>query len=148
MNREIKFRSQRVDNREWVTGDLCKSISGAPCIMPTAFFATREFEQQEDNEPQVISDSLAIGGFYPVKPETVGQYTGLRDKNGVEIFEGDVVRFNVESRPEVEGEERVTGLIGKVEIGKYCTTFGVWQAVYCSSIIVVGNIHSNPELLK
>ena len=143
MNREIKFRGQRVDNREWVTGDLCKSISGAPCIMPTAFFATREFEEQEDNEPQVISDSLAIGGFYPVKPETVGQQTGLKDKNGVEIFEGDVSMYK--------------GAKGFVfyddNTAMFMVRFPLLRSVYSFDSIngeleVIGNIYSNLELLK
>ena len=143
--REIKFRGQRVDNKEWITGDLCKSISGAPCIMPSAFFATREFDDQEEDQPQVISDSLAIGGFYPVVPETVGQYTGLKDKNEVEIYEGDILGL-----PEHKHEVWSSSVYYK-EGGFYITLNGaesILNSYRTGRSIVIGNIHSNPELLK
>lgn len=162
--REIKFRGQRTDNKEWIIGDLCKSISGLPCIMPNAFFATREFEDAEEDKPQVISDSLAIGGFFPVIPETVGQYTGLKDKNGVEIYDGDIVNFHIFTQElginygVSEGEKEFKGYICFEELGlafKQSEEDEEWfYLVYSPGMIheesfeVIGNIHSNPELLK
>ena len=124
--REILFRAKRKDNGEWVYGDLLQNID---C------YKIREREK----------DITRIAKSYEVIPETVGQYTGLKDINGKKIFEGDIVT----------GLFNYTDIIGHIVYGSDATFFIERKGLYGIGLNnaedwleVIGNIHDNKELLR
>ena len=136
--REILFRGKRTDNGEWVEGyyihrptAVCIGESNPSCIwVPAA---------DPDDDTKI----------FEVFPETVGQYTGLTDKNGRKIFEGDIVEGNSEYFT-------YTHPYGKVvyDGGQYLISFDdVLEDIEClgawaNDVEIIGNIYDNPELLE
>lgn len=134
--REILFRGKRLDNGEWVYGDLAIRIDGETTI----------YDRPSGN-------GLVCSVGRCVIPESVGQYTGLCEngKNGKKIFEGDIVK----AQDNVFGSPFDTGIIGKIvyeETAFFIETQNVMESQYlyneCAVYEVLGNIHDNPELLK
>lgn len=79
--RPIKFRGKRIDNGEWVEGWFIKSENG---------------ELSRILVSRKLNDSFMEYGHHDVDPATVGQFTGLQDKNGVDIFEGDKWHIDID----------------------------------------------------
>lgn len=127
--REILFKGKRVDNGEWTEGDLIQSRDKT-YIHPKA----NSFRVSETGLSKLIV-------LREVIPETVGEYTGLTDKNGKKIFEGDFIRSNSE-RGYIEYYPNDCAFDVVDDHGFY------WLISEMSNIEVIGNIHDNPELLE
>lgn len=137
--REILFRAKRIDNGEWVNGYY---------VYDYAHNAHFIFKNQLVC-PNCINDRRVDYSVcdYEINPETLCQYTGLKDKNGEKIFIGDIIRCTKGCPHEV--------IWLKEYAGRY---FGGMPAVYLSGLLEgytwtgeeekIGNIFDNPELLK
>lgn len=160
--RDIKFRGKIKGSNtgehalDWAYGDLVKELSTGKCFI---------YDLSHFDETTLLKDVLI-----EVDPKTVGQYTGLKDKNGKEIYEGDIlsykhIKYTDCSKEKIEAieEEVLIGLItyrplasiikpysenvmclGYDNINKECLVIDLES----EELEVVGNIYENPELLE
>lgn len=142
--REILFRGKRIDNGEWVEGFLLKECNYATCSWNLAI------EYKTDRFGKFAYDVAEIN------PETVGQFTGLTDKNEKKIFEGDIVR--VLGNQQVDDWKNVdyVALIAFLD-GGFCAIDGTVEehgfrryalARMDFGLEIIGNQFDNPELLE
>lgn len=121
--REIIFRGKRLDNGEWVEGFYNH--------IPNGRFG------MDEHLIQTIKENGKIGMLYDVDPSTVGQYTGLNDKNGKKIFEGDILSLRT-GRPHVV----------RFKNGAFILEDSAIPMSFAIKFETIGNIYDNPELLK
>lgn len=130
MKREIKFRGKRIDNKKWVYGFLA----------------------DEDYINDINSIDLSS---IEVDRGTIGQFTGLFDKNGKEIYEGDIISVNGKYPKLVKYIDdyacfclaNITDL-NKKWISPWQQVFPSWWNDFKREIRVIGNIYDNPDLIK
>lgn len=134
MNREILFRGKRVDNGEWVEGYYCPTpFSRFPC------------------KPSIYAVATINDHWRGIEVifETVGQFTGLTDKNNVKIFDGDIVTVE---NPNISDDEYGIvkfdndGAMFIVEFDTFTVDFG--NNIDGNRCEIIGNIFDNSELLK
>lgn len=134
MERQIKFRGKQL-NGEWAYGDLLRI--GGGCII----YIGSKTETQTPNIPKEseVAVELYDNDIAIVIPDTIGQFTGLTDCNGKEIYEGDIVRYT-EANDEIS-----TSKVRFVDAAFSPLTEIMWMGdAECE---VIGNIHDNPELI-
>ena len=138
--RVIKFRGQRTETKEWICGDLAHIYNRIPCIMPEWCMSS-----VPDDEEMKRNKEMLLGGFMEVIPETVGEFTGLHDKHGKEIYEGDILKEECELEDYFHVVEWGSGtfVLNENYRGDYSPIY-----LHYHEYEVVGNIHDNPELVK
>lgn len=125
MNHEILFRGKRIDNKEWVDGYYCpKPYSHFPC---------------EDTIFPIETLNQCWQGV-KIIPGTLSQYTGLTDKNGRKIFEGDIL--------EAESGNRGYVVFINGAFMKSCNSKDMPFLIASDVNAVIGNVFDNPELIE
>ncbi|MBC1374452.1 hypothetical protein HB839_02795 [Listeria sp. FSL L7-1699] len=129
--REIEFRGKRIDNGEWVYGNLMQFEDSATFI----------FADERKGASTLTYAHFIINNMHAIDEKTLGQYTGLKDKNGKKIFEGDICWDEY-------GE--CYGVV-KFEDAKFLYLWeniaeNLWEVA--DDIEICGNIHENLDLLE
>ena len=140
--RENLFRAKRTDNKKWTEGILVKSSDAdqgfGAIIIPTE--KSNMFLCEKEN-------NLGFEVWHPVIPETVCQYTGLTDKNGRKIFEGDILSAHLDD----QYPEDITYVQITWDGFSWCTRESTEDDVMtehdCNVFEVCGNVFDNPELI-
>ena len=152
--REILFRGKRLDNGAWETGSLV-------------------IVRMDCHDAQYYIADKMTGYHTPVDPSTIGQCTGLKDKNGNRIWEGDIVRYTFDSPDDPTATENglkvrtgrifwsewrasfavTAGRNGSASLNNDVARYVRGRQIYeyvrgANTVEVIGNIHDNPELLE
>ena len=128
---QVKFRGKRLDNGKWIIGYLVPVVNRGKTQM------------------HIVTEirGRSIQGS-AVDPETVGQYTGMHDKNGNEVYEGDIVRYRTTDERYTRNPNFRT-LIIHYEESSACFQAGeiYWDTLRSAKVEVVGNSCDNPIVI-
>lgn len=150
--REILFKAKRLDNGKWVEGYYIYHIKRTPCVIG-------DWVKPEDEQHVIMRDGFSDWNmprdtvYYDIDPSTLCEFTGLRDKNGKRIWEGDIITFGhgitwaigFQLNAFVAMNEQ-----GEVQFAlfeQYGCDYHEHKAVAPNYIEVIGNIYDNPELI-
>lgn len=126
--REILFRGKSLKDNEWTEGYYC------------------QYGWTGKEKDYIIPDYASALYGVEVESNTLGQFTGLTDKNGVKIFEGDIVRYGDTIHKVVFEQRNGTAYFGLVYSPIETLPFGHYQDL--RQLEVIGNIFDNPELIE
>ena len=147
--REILFRGKRLDNGKWVQGFLV--------IWGNDYYIAPDINAYTSMGGRGKGRCMMFGHYYQVLPETVGQYTGLTDKNGKKIFEGDILKIVHKYQSPFDDDTKeytdITTDVVFFDDEGLCFSYGESPFLCVADNVtaeyeVVGNIHDNPELLE
>ena len=140
--RDIKFRGKGIADDEWYYGDLIQSS------LETAWIITEDYTTATEDI------TLNTCASPQIKQNTIGQYTGLHDKNGKEIYEGDIIHINDDFLNEFNyliewNEEYLRYYLYSVDKEKLNKLGGILEAHLNSlEVEIIGNIYENKKLLE
>jgi len=143
--REIKFRGLRIGSSEWVYGSLVNNLwvyseNGLYPHEKVHEIITDQFSCDDYDDMQANQQNVTV------IPQSVGQYTGLKDLNGKEIFQGDILQTTTDKAMAVSWSNKYASFV----LNREGWAFSHWFGESCDpdQCVVIGNIHQNPELLK
>ena len=145
MKREIKFRGKRINSKQWIDGSLILNPENQYPVIGDVF---SEYDDGRKVDNWIEKE---------VDPETIGQFTGKKDKNGKEIYEGDVCkcRYYKHAEKDLYLTQKVVFehasffvVVGDLKPDLETETYTNCPLNWVNEIEIIGNIYENPELLQ